>query len=197
MCSFRAIIFIQRRQAEFRGNCFPIPCYVRRSRRYVGRQTKKFKEMGLVAMLSLASFVVINLITFSLIENLLLSVSIVLAFAISYILTFISHVIILNNISKEYLNGTKFIASFKTGYKKSIATILDVFAPIWLGFLLTYFVAFDALYSFSYFMIISILISVFTSLLTFRWFISIYLKINNSKSKKVNFKREVVKNEEE
>lgn len=158
---------------------------------------KRFKEMGLVAMLSLASFIVLNLITFSMIENLLLSVGVVLAFAISYGLAFISHVIVLNNISKEYENGTKFIASFKNGYKKSISIILDVFVPIWLGFLLTYFVSFDLLYSVSYFMIISILISVFTTLLTFRWFISIYLRVNNSKSKKVNFKREVVKNEEE
>ena len=46
------------------------------------------------------------------------------------------------------------------------------------------------------YMIISIIIGLFTSLLTFRWFISIYLKINNSKAKKVNFKREVANNEE-
>ena len=157
---------------------------------------RKYKELGLVSMLSLASFLALNIIVFSIIENLVLSVGIVFAFIVSYALAFIAHFILLEKISKEYSNGTKFIASFKNGYKKSIASILDIFAPIWFGVLITYFVSYDLLYSISYFMIISILIALFTSLLTFRWFISIYLKINNSKSKKVNFKREVAKNEE-
>lgn len=158
---------------------------------------KKYRELGLVAMLSLSAFVAINFIVFSLIENLVLSVGLCFAFIISYLLAYVMHYIIIEKIRGEYASGTKFLASFKNGYKKSILTIIDLIAPVWVSFLIIYFVSFDLLYAVSYFMIISIIIGLVMSLLAFKWFMVIYLRINNAKHKKVNFKREVIKNEEE
>lgn len=147
----------------------------------------RYREFGAIAMLSLFSFLCLNILTFAFIENLFMSVSTISAIGLSFALTLVAHIIILEKMRKKFYNGTKFIASCKNGYKESILTIIDSYAPVLIASLISIFVSFNSLYSFFYAFTISLAFGIFTSLLTFRWFIGLYLNINPTKNIKVNF----------
>ena len=147
----------------------------------------RYREFGAIAMLSLFSFLCLNILTFAFIENLFMSVSTISAIGLSFALTFVAHIIILEKMRKKFCNGTKFIASCKNGYKESILTIIDSYVPVLIASLISIFVSFNSLYSFFYAFTISLAFGIFTSLLTFRWFIGLYLNINPTKNIKVNF----------
>lgn len=156
----------------------------------------KYKDLGLITALSLTFYIIVSVIIFSLISSIQLTIASVTGIILSFVVTAWLHFAVIDKCHEEYKAGTKFPATFKNGYKKSLQLTIDIFAITFIISLMFTIWGAGAVRSFAFVSMIMSLVGAFTLLLLFRGFVKMYLCINNAKAKKVNFvKEEVVKNE--
>ena len=96
-------------------------------------------------------------------------------------------VLLLEKYKAEFESGKKLNPSFKSGYKKALPVILDLFAvSVFVNALVAIFMSGFA-FSFAIAMLINNAFGAITSLLIMLWFSRMYLKINNVKGERLNF----------
>ena len=149
-----------------------------------------YKELGLMAILSILLFVGSTLFFMQAIPVITLSVGSLGAVLAGVILITSLHIILLEKIKSEYQLGKKLKTSIKTGYKKCVALVSEICGSIAIISTVMYFVCHGAMKSFSMIMIAcSILSLIITLFFTYHlnWSYSIF---NPSNAKRVNFTRE-------
>jgi len=156
----------------------------------------KYKELGLITALSLSFYLIVSVIIFSLISSIQLTIASVTGIILSFIVTSWLHFAVIDKCHEEYKAGTKLPAAFKNGYRKSLQLIIDIFAIVFIISLLFTIWGVGAVRSFAFVSMIMSLVGAFTVLGLFRIFTKMYMHINSTKGKKLNFvKGEGVKNE--
>ena len=147
----------------------------------------KFKDMGWVASLAMLFNALFNIITFSLISSFRLTLGSCLGMILGYLITFFAVVVLLEKYKAEFESGKKLNPSFKSGYKKALPVILDLFAvSVFVNALVAIFMSGFA-FSFAIAMLINNAFGAITSLLIMLWFSRMYLKINKVKGERLNF----------
>lgn len=157
----------------------------------------KYKDLGWITSLALVFFALFNIITFALIESFRLTMGSYLGMLLGYIVTFFTVVILLEKIRSEFESGKKFIASFKSGYIKSLPTNIDIFAISVIFSIICLIMTSGFMYSFALAFLINCLYGALTSLAIMLWFTRMYLKINNTSATRLNFRKEVKTNGQE
>ena len=157
----------------------------------------KFRELGLVSSLAMVFFALFNVITFSLITTFRLTMGSYIGMLLGYILTFVTVNILLEKIKSEFESGKKFIASFKSGYVKALPTIIDIFAISTIFSVVCLLLTSGFVNSFAFALLTNSLFGALTTLAIMLWFTRMYLKINNTNPKKINFRKEVEANGKE
>ena len=150
----------------------------------------KYKALGWITSLALMFNVLFNIITFSLISTFRLTMGSYLGMILGYIITFVACLIFLEKCKAEYASGKKLNPSFKSGYKKALPTIIDLFAvSVVFNAIIAIFMSGFA-FSFAISILINNAFGLVTSLLIMLWFSRMYLKINNVKGEQINFFKE-------
>lgn len=154
-----------------------------------------YRELGLMAIISILLFIGATLFFMQAIPVISLSVSSLGAVVAGLVLISGCHFVLLEKIRSEYKKGKKLNASVKSGFKNSIAIILELCIAIALISTVAYFVFVGAVKSFAMIMIVcSVLTAIITLFFTHQLNKS-YTALNPANGKKVNFTREETTNE--
>lgn len=104
-------------------------------------------------------------------------------------------VIIFERIKEEYASGKNISTSFRVGFKKSIAAILDANITTVIAALVLSVFGTGSVQGFAVVLLIGVVISLFTSLVVARGLLKNYLPLNSTNAKILNLKREEGTNE--
>lgn len=150
----------------------------------------KFKDMGYITALALMFDVLFNIITFALISSYRLTLGGYLGMVVGYLISFFACLILLEKYKSEFESGKKLNPSFKSGYKKALPVMIDLFvvAGLICGTIAISMSGFA--FSFAVSALVGIGFGALTSLLIMLWFSRRYLKINNVKGERLNFFKE-------
>ena len=149
----------------------------------------RYRELGLLAILSLAFFLVLDLFFLQAIPIITLNVAGVVGILFGLIVAIFAHVIIFEKMREEYAMGKKLHLSCKGGFKKALWPILDSHFVLGLICVFIWILAPASLKVFAIIMLVSLILSLFSSLCLLRYFVYLYLPINSRKANRVNFKR--------
>lgn len=150
----------------------------------------KYRHLGLLAILALT----FNLVLFSFFMMALPFITLNLAGVIGslcgYFLSVFAVIMLFEKIKEEYAMGKKIHLSCKGGFKKALWPILDSHIITIIISLFMWIFAPGMIKGFAVAMILSALLSAFTSLVIMRGLIKNYLKINSTKPKKMALYRD-------
>lgn len=147
----------------------------------------KFKEMGWVMSLALFIYAVLNIITLSLIPAFVMNYGTLITSLVGLLLVAYTLYYVVDKSQKEFFNGKKLPVSFKSGYKKSIVPVVDIYAITAIIGLISLFVAKGTIYCAGLGLLIGAVFGISTTLLLLRGFMIMYLHINPSRGNKINF----------
>ena len=156
---------------------------------------RRYKQLGMVAILSICVFLSMSFIILPFFNFIVLSLSTLVGATILYLSVFALHVIFIENIRNEYEGGKKFLPSFKSGYLKTLPTLIDYFSVTFLLSLFGFLMGGGAIKSVAAVMLPGVFIAAFVLFLVFRGLTKWYLALNTN-YKKVNFNKAGVANEE-
>ena len=149
----------------------------------------KFRDFGWISLLSLLIYAILVVFFMQAVPIVLLTLGGFIAIAVGIALLFFSHTILFKNIANEYANGKKIHLSIKSGYKKSVLTIVDINVVAIIASFVMWFLGDSFTISFGLILSICSLIGLFTTLLVTKAFMKWYLPINSSNAKKLGLKR--------
>ena len=149
----------------------------------------KFKDLGLLSILSVLIYGVLLVFFLQAVPLVLLTFGGIIAIALGFALLFICHYILFNNISKEYAYGKKIPLSFKSGYKKSVLPIVDINVCAIIASFVMWFLGDVFTMGFGVIISISCALVLFTTLIVTRGLTKMYLPLNSVNAKKLGFKR--------
>ena len=149
-----------------------------------------YRELGLMAMVSILLYVGAVLFFMQAIPVINLSVGSLSAVLVGLVLISACHFVVLEKTRAEYRLGKKLNVSIKTGFKKSFALIAEICSVLALISLVGFFVCVGAMKSFSMVMLVcSVLTAITTLFFTYHLNLS-YSAFNEANGKRVNFMRE-------
>lgn len=156
----------------------------------------RYRELGLVAMLSLSVFLSLSFMIIPLFDFIVLSISTIVGATMLYLSVLLLHIVCIENIRRDYESGKKFAPSFKSGYLKTIPTLIDFFSVTLIFSVFGFALAGGVIKSISSVILPGSVIAAFVLFVVFRGLTKWYLVLNNSKYKKVNFNKAGAENEE-
>ncbi len=156
----------------------------------------RYRELGLVAILSLSVFLSLSFIIMPFFNFIVLSMATIIGAIMLYLSVFLLHVLFIENIRRDYESGKKFAPSFKSGYLKTIPTLIDFFSVTLIFSIFGFAIAGGVIKSISSIILPGSVIAAFVLFLVFRGLTKWYLVLNNSKYNKVNFNKAGAENEE-
>ena len=149
-----------------------------------------YRELGLMAMVSILLYVGAALFFMQAIPVVSLSVASLSAILVGLVLISACHFIILEKVRGEYRLGKKLSVAIKTGFKRSIAIVAEVCSVLALISLIAFFVCTGTMKSFSMIMLICSALSALTTLFFTYHLNTSYSAFNGANGKRVNFTRE-------
>ena len=154
-----------------------------------------YKNLGLIANLSLIFYTIILMFLLAVLPFIQLTLPGVAGIILGLGMAVDGNIVIFERIKDECKSGKKIPASVKSGFKRASITVLDsnittIIAAIVLAWLGT-----GAIRGFAYTLLISMLVSMFTTLVVTRGFINIALNINSVNYKAYGLKKGKVLNE--
>lgn len=155
----------------------------------------KYRQAGLIAILSLSIFILVDMIIVCIPEFFQLSIYSMIASIILYAFGFWTHALYLENSKRECSLGKKLINGFKSGYNKTYNVLIDTCAIGFVFSLVGFLMGSGAIKSVSIVAMFSFPVIALTSILLFRGLIKWYLYINLTDYKKVNFTKGETVNE--
>ena len=150
----------------------------------------RYGTLGLLANLSIIFSIIIFLFLMQAIPFITLNLAGIFGCILALLLFTISSCIVLEKIKEEYALGKKIHLACKGGIKKSLWPILDSHFIIILSNIMIWIFAPSSMKIFGITLIISALISLFTSLVVLKYLIRIYLPINSTNAKVMHLYRE-------
>lgn len=154
-----------------------------------------YKNLGLIANLSLIFYTIILMFLLAVLPFIQLTLPGVAGIILGLGMAVDGNIVIFERIKDEFKSGKKIPASVKSGFKRASIAVLDsnittIIAAIVLAWLGT-----GAIRGFAYTLLISMLVSMFTTLVVTRGFINIALNINSVNYKAYGLKKGKVLNE--
>ena len=154
-----------------------------------------YKNLGLIANLSLIFYTIILMFLLAVLPFIQLTLPGVAGIILGLGMAVDGNIVIFERIKDECKSGKKIPASVKSGFKRASITVLDsnittIIAAIVLAWLGT-----GAIRGFAYTLLISMLVSMFTTLVVTRGFINIALNINSVNYKAYGLKKGKALNE--
>ncbi len=150
----------------------------------------RYRELGLLALVSLVMFTGLSLFLMQTIDYFELSIAGLAGLVLSLILFAFAHIYIFENIKKEYAIGRKISTSFKNGFNKSNLVIVDVSVVFAVLGLFTFLIGGGALKAFGMSLFVCSILSLVISLVITRTLAFSYLAFNKSNNKRLNLTRE-------
>ncbi len=150
----------------------------------------RYGDLGLLANLSLAFYLVFFAFLMQSIPFITLNLAGVVGCVMAFVVSVIAHAFVFEKIREEYSVGKKIHLSCKGGQKKAIFPLLDVSVIVTIASVLIWVLAPSVLKCFAITLILGSILTFACTQLLLRWFISIYLKINSTKAKKLHLYRD-------
>ncbi|MFQ6752012.1 MAG: hypothetical protein ACLRFL_00405 [Clostridia bacterium] len=147
----------------------------------------KFRHMGLVSSFAMLFFVVISLFLIQSIPFVHVNFGGIIGMMVALLLAVESIMRILDIAKNHYQNGTPLYVAFKMAMKESLARTMFINAFLLVAGLVCLFMPTMAVQSFGWIIFISSIVSTFVSMALMRLFIKMYLALNNTDGKKLNF----------
>lgn len=149
----------------------------------------RYKDLGLIALLSLVFFLILDMFLLQAIPILTLNLAGVVAIVLGYFIAMFSNMYIFEKIKEEYAIGKKIYLSCKGGFKKALWGILDSHFMLIIAFIFIWIFAPASMHAFAIIMLVSLLLSLLSSLVLTRYFVHIYLPINSTKANRLSLYR--------
>ena len=154
-----------------------------------------YKNLGLIANLSLIFYTIILMFLLAVLPFIQLTLPGVAGIILGLGMAVDGNIVIFERIKDEFKSGKKIPASVKSGFKRASIAVVDsnittIIAAIVLAWLGT-----GAIRGFAYTLLISMLVSMFTTLVVTRGFINIALNINSVNYKAYGLKKGKALNE--
>ncbi len=154
-----------------------------------------YKNLGLIANLSLIFYTIILMFLLAVLPFIQLTLPGVAGIILGLGMAVDGNIVIFERIKDEFKSGKKIPASVKSGFKRASIAVLDsnittIIAAIVLAWLGT-----GAIRGFAYTLLVSMLVSMFTTLVVTRGFINIALNINSVNYKAYGLKKGKALNE--
>ncbi len=155
----------------------------------------RYRDLGLLAMFTGLINIVLYLFFLQALPIVTLTLAGIVGCVIGFCLTMLCHVIVFENIKKEYKMGRKIPLSFKLGYKNSVLSVVDVSVISIIASVILYFIGFEILKSFAIALFLGGIFAMFSSLVVTRGFTKWYLPLNSTNAKHLNLTKEATNEE--
>ncbi len=155
-----------------------------------------YKNLGLLANFSLIIYTVILMFLLSVLPFIQLTLPGIAGIILGLGMAVDGNIVIYERIKDEFKSGKKIPASFKAGFKRATITILDSNITTIIASLVLAWLGTGAIRSFAYTLLISIVVSMFTTLVVTRGLLNWALPFNSTKYKKYGLKKGEVANNE-
>ncbi len=149
----------------------------------------RYGDLGLLADLSLTFYLILFSFFLQAIPLITMNLAGVVGSMFAFLVVIFAHAFIFEKIKDEYAIGKKIHLSCKGGQKKALFPLIDAHVIISMAMIFVWAIGPSALKCFALTLILGCVLSLFITLLILRWFISIYLKINSTKPKKLHLQR--------
>lgn len=150
----------------------------------------RYKDLGLISILSLTFFLIINIFLLQAIPGIVLNINGYFGVVLGFAVAMVSHVMLLEKIRKEYAIGKKIHIACKGGFKGSLWQILDTHFLFAIAGVIMWIVAPSSVKCFAVTLLIGLLVSAFAIEGLMRYFIKSYLPINASNAKRMGLYRD-------
>lgn len=150
----------------------------------------RYRELGLLALVSLVLFAGLSLFLMQAIDYFELSITGLAGLVLSLILFTFAHIYIFENIKKEYAIGRKISTSVKNGFNKSNLLVVDASVIFVVLGLLVFLIGGGALKAFGISLFVCSILSLVISLVITRTLAFSYLAFNKTNNKRLNLTRE-------
>ena len=150
----------------------------------------RYGDLGLLASFAMIFFVVLQLFFMQAIPFVRVDLAGAIAMFLSVIFFFLSMVVILERIGKEYANGNRIHVSCKNGFKKSFWRLFDLHVILLVVSILMLLIGVAQISYFGGIMFIASIVSIFCLYVLFRFFVNSYLPLNSTKPRKMKLYRE-------
>lgn len=152
---------------------------------------------GLLADFSLLIYTVLLIIFLSIIPWVQLTLPGIAGIIIGIGMAVDANIIVFERIKDEYRNGKPIPTAIQNGFKRAISAVLDGNITTIIGALVLYGLGTSSIKGFAITLIISIILSLFTTLILTRLFVKLALPFNSTNPKPYFLKREEVTLDEE
>ncbi len=148
-----------------------------------------YKNMGLLANLSLIIYVVIYMFLLSILPFVQLTLPGIAGIILGLGMAVDGNIVVFERIKDEFKTGKKIPASFKAGFKRATITVLDSNITTIIASLVLAWLGTGTIRSFAYTLLISIVVSMFTTLVVTRGLLNWALPFNSTNYKKYGLKK--------
>lgn len=151
-----------------------------------------YRDLGLIANLSLIMYTVIFVFFLALIDSIQLTLPGIAGIILSIGMAVDAYILIFEQIKEEYRTGKRFASAVHSGFNKSIVTILDANVTTIIVSLILYFLSSGSIRGFAITLALGVAISMFVGLVITRSLTKLYLYINPDNAKHANIKMKAV-----
>lgn len=155
-----------------------------------------YKDFGLLSSFATLFWAVLLIFFMQAVPFARLNISSFAGIIVALLVNVIAYVIMHNSIKNENNKGKKLHMSVKAGYKSSIGLIVDYHAVALISSIVLLIVGIQAVKGFAITLLLGSAISLFVSLVLFKWFLNLYLPLNTKNVNKFNLEKAEVKLDE-
>lgn len=156
----------------------------------------KYKQLGLVGAISLALQFAVWMLALNLMETIYLNLPAVLGIFAGYLLSVFGITIYFNRILQEFATGKKIPISIRIANKSAMFTLLDIYAPLFIGGVLISWLTSGVAMTFAIPFTIGVLLSALFTLVVLRGLVTMYKYSNATKYHKYGYVAVEVKHED-
>lgn len=155
-----------------------------------------YKHLGIIADVALVIYTIVLMAALSLIPGIQLTLPGIAGIVLGLGMAVDGNVIIFERIKDEFRSGKKIPASVKFGFKRATVAVLDSNITTIIAACVLWWLGTGAIAGFAKTLLVSIVVSMFTTLVVTRGLINNYLPLNSTNHKKLGLKKGVALNEE-
>lgn len=148
-----------------------------------------YKNMGLLANLSLLIYGIIYMFLLSVLPFIQLTLPGIAGIILGLGMAVDGNIVVFERIKDEFKTGKKIPASFKSGFKRATITVLDSNITTIIASLVLAWLGTGTIRSFAYTLLVSIVVSMFTTLVVTRGLLNWALPFNSTNYKKYGLKK--------
>jgi protein-export membrane protein SecD len=157
----------------------------------------RYGDLGSLSNLSLLVYMIIFLFFLAIIPSVQLTLPGIAGIILSIGMAVDANVIIFEQVRDEYQGGKRFAPAVRSGFNKSVKTILDANITTIIASVVLYILGTGSIRGFAITLFLGVAISMFVSLIITRSFAKLYLYINPENAKRARMKLPIAAAEEQ